>query len=323
MHLPKRILQTLNLPFSLKLVFQQPGTLIKFHFKVYFFLLLLVLLLGPLNIKAQPHSDPASIQLSAKTRADIYFAQSKFKEALEIYKSILGNEPKLGYIFRNMVKAWSAMKSLDEAEIFFNGYRQTHKESSAVWYALGYIAYIKNDDSKAVELFKRATELDPHNGLAWNNWAASLINGEDFQEALEKVRAAIQTNPKELMFFFNLKKIFEKMGKEEKFREEYIFSLKKGVESWGYGKVLARSLRQKAFRDYDNGDLSGAIVSFKKMLKIYQQIDDVNGQVPTLFSLGILYEESGNFQKGQEFFKHVLSINPSHIQAREKIKTPN
>jgi hypothetical protein len=55
------------------------------------------------------------------------------------------------------------------------------------------------------------------------------------------------------------------------------------------------------------------------MLKIYKQIDDVNGEVPALFSLGILHEESGNVQKGHEFFKRVLSINPNHIQAREKI----
>ena len=120
-----------------------------------------------------------------------------------------------------------------------------------------------------------------------------------------------------------MKKIFEKMGEEQRFEEEYKSSLKEGVESWGYGKVLARSLRQKAFSDYDKGDLAGAIGSFKKMLKIYQQIDDINGQVPALFSLGILHEESGDAQKGQEFFKRVLSINPNHIQAREKIRPEN
>ena len=70
----------------------------------------------------------------------------------------------------------------------------------------------------------------------------------------------------------------------------------------------------------ESGDLAGAIASFEKILKIYKEIDDVNGEVPALFSLGILYEESGNIQKGQEFFKRVLSINPNHIQARKKIR---
>ncbi len=290
---------------------------------ICFFSVFLMLVLGPVNTEAQLHPDADSFQLPAKAKADIYIAQGKFKEALEIYKSVLEGETERGYIFRNMVKAWSAIEALDEAENFLNEYRQSHEKSSAVWYALGFLYYTKNEDSKAVELFKRATELDPQNGLAWNNWAAALVNGKHFQDALVKARTAIRSNPKELMFFFNLKKIFEKMGEEQRFEEEYKDSLKEGVASWGYGKVLARSLRQNAFTDYDKGNLAGAIVGFEKMLKIYQQIDDVNGQVPALFSLGLLQEESGNVQKGQEFFRQVLSINPNHIQAREKIRPEN
>lgn len=290
---------------------------------IYFFSVFLLLMFAPVNVEAQTHPDPGSFQLPEKAKADVYFAQGKFKEALEIYKSVLEDEIERGYIFRNMVKAWDAMGALDEAESFLSGYRQSNEKSSAVWYALGFLQYIKNEDAKAAELFKRATELDPKNGLAWNNWAASLVNGKHFQEALEKARTAIRSNPRELMFFFNLKKIFEKMGEEQRFEEEYKSSLKEGVESWGYGKVLARSIRQNAFSNYDKGDLAGAIVSFEKMLKIYQQIDDINGQVPALFSLGLLHEESGGAQKGQEFFKRVLLINPNHIQAREKIRPEN
>ena len=295
----------------------------KSHPTIYFFSVFLLLMFAPVNVEAQTHPDLGSFQLPEKAKADVYFAQGKFKEALEIYKSVLEGETEHGYIFRNMVKAWDALGALDQAENFLNGYRQSHEQSSAVWYALGYLQYVKNEDSKAAVLFKQATKLDPQNGLAWNNWAASLVNGKHFQEALEKVRTAIRTNPKELMFFFNLKKIFEQMGEEQLFEEEYERSLKEGIKPWGYGKVLARSLRQKAFSDYDKGDLPGAIAGFKKMLKIYQQIDDVNGEVPALFSLGILYEESGDVQKGQEFFKRVLSINPNHIQAREKTGPEN
>jgi predicted TPR repeat methyltransferase len=49
----------------------------------------------------------------------------------------------------------------------------------------------------------------------------------------------------------------------------------------------------------------------------------VKGQVPILFSLGLLHEESGNVQKSQDFFRQVLSINPDHIQAREKVQPLN
>ena len=65
------------------------------------------------------------------------------------------------------------------------------------------------------------------------------------------------------------------------------------------------------------------IAGFEKILDIYRQINDVKGQVPALFSLGLLHEESGNVQRSQEFFKQVLSINPDHIQAREKVRPMN
>ncbi len=291
----------------------------KLSTELYFFLVFLLLMFGSANSEAQPHPDIGGIQLSEKVKADFYFSQGKFKKAIEIYKIALKDDTRHGYIFRNMVKAWSATRALVDAETFLNEYRQSHEKSSAVWYALGYLEYIKGEDEKAEKLFIRATELDPQNGLAWNNWAASLVKNNRFDEALEKARTAIQVNPKELMFFYNLKKIFEEMGEGQRFEEEYEYSLKQGVESWGYGKVLARSIRQNSFRDYDKGDLAGAIAGFNKILNIYRQIEDLNGQVPALFSLGLLHEESGNTKQSQEYFKQVLLINPDHIQAKKKL----
>ena len=90
-----------------------------------------------------------------------------------------------------------------------------------------------------------------------------------------------------------------------------------------YGKVLVRVIRQKAFGFYSKGELDNTILGFEKMLKIYQEINDIKGQVPAFFSLGLLHEEKGNINKAQEYFTRVLSINPYHIQAKDKIKTSN
>ena len=308
---PKQTPQVLNQPFNRKL-----------SFVICF---LLMVLSSVLNARAQTHPGMDGFQLPPKAKGDYYFSQGKFKEALEIYKSILPDEADPGPIFRGMVKAWNAMGALDEAKKYLSAYRQSHENSSAVWYALGYLHYLKGDNQKAEKLFKRATELDPDNGLAWNNWAASLAEGKHFQQAAEKVRIAILTNPKELMFFFNLKNIYEELGEEKKFEEEFNETLKNDADPfvWGYGKVLARSLRQKSFREYAEGNLAGALSGFEKILDIYRRIGDMKGQVPALFSLGLLHEESGDLQKGQEFFRQVLEINPNHIQAREKMKPKN
>jgi tetratricopeptide (TPR) repeat protein len=316
--------QILNLPFNHKLSVLDRRRL-KIFFIFFALLTFLSLMFAASNVMAQTHPGMSGFQLPPEAKGDFYLSQGKFKEALGIYKSTLKDKSNDSYIFRNMVKAWEALKALDEAEKFLNDYRTSHENSSAVWYALGYVHYLKNEDQPAEELFKRATELDPGNGLAWNNWAATLSNGKRFQEAIEKVRIAMRTNPKELMFFFNLKKIYKELGEGQKFEEEFDEALRNDADPfvWGYGKVLARSLRQNSFREYAKGNLTGAISGFEKILDINRRIGDMKGQVPALFSLGLLHEESGDLQKGQEFFRQVLAINPNHIQAREKMEPKN
>ncbi len=277
------------------------------------------------SAKAQTHPDMRDSAISPVARGDFYFSQGKFKESLEIYKTVVQEGTDSSYIFRNMVRAWNAMASLDEAEKYLSEYRDSHENSSAVWYALGYLHYLMDDEQGVEEFFKRATELNPKNSLAWNNWAALLAKGKHFQEAVIKVQSAIKTSPRELMFYINLKKIYQEMGAGQRFELEYKEALQNDTAglAWGYGKTLAQSLRQQAFRAYSKNDINGAISGFEKILAIYREIGDLAGQVPALFSLGLLHEETGDAQKGQEFFRHVLSINPGHIQAREKVKPLN
>ena len=133
------------------------------------------------------------------------------------------------------------------------------------------------------------------------------------------------TNPKEPIFVWNLNKIYKEMGEPERFKSEYKNLLQQNLKqtAWTYGKVLVRVVRQRAFSFYSKGKIDQAILGFEEMLKIYQEIGDTKGEVPAYFSLGLLHEEKGNVEKAKEYFKRVLAINPNHIQAREKIKSPH
>ncbi len=317
---PRRIPQIISLLFNRKFLVLDKRY---FHLVIGASLVFLSLTLVPSYSRAQPHLNMNDFQLPPEAKGDFYYSQGKFKDALEVYKSVLQDKIDVSSLFRKMVKAWDAMGALDEAQKFLNDYLQSHEKSSGVSYGLGFIHYLKNEDQLAEELFRHATELDPDNGLAWNNWAAVLSNQKYFQDAVEKVRNAIRSDSKELMFFFNLKKIYDEMGEGSRFEEEFKENLNNREGSWGYGKVLARFIRQESFREYAKGNITSAIAGFEKILNIYQQTEDVKGQVPALFSLGLLHEESGNSQKSQEFFRQLLAINPDHKQARDKIKPLN
>lgn len=286
------------------------------------FLLFFGLLFSPSPVLAQAHPGYEKFKLSEKDEAQMLFARGRYKESIDKFKEVLKSEGESSTTFRMILKAWKAIEGLNDAEQFLQNYLASNKDSTHIWYAFGYLNYLKADNEKAEKNFKEALKMNPENGLALNNLGAIFSEKKQYALAIEKVKSAIQTNPKEFMFFSNLQKIYQEMGEPDRFANEYKNLLQKNSKqlAWGYGKILARVIRQRAFGSYSKGKLDNAIIGFEDMLKIYQEIGDVNGQVPALFSLGLLNEEKGNVKKAQNYFAKVLAINPNHIQARGKIK---
>jgi tetratricopeptide (TPR) repeat protein len=277
-------------------------------------------LFNPFPLLAQPHTGYENFNLSGKDEAQILFARKRYKESIEKFKEVLKLEGETSSAFRIMLKAWKALEGLSDAKNFLQNYQSLNGDSTHIWYAFGYLNYLKADYEEAEKNFEKALKINPANGLALNNLGAILSEKKQYVLAIERVKKAIQADPKEAMFFSNLYKIYQEMGRPDRFASEYKNTQQQNPEKWGYGKTLARVIRQQAFGSYSKGDLDNAILGFENMLKIYEEIGDVNGQVPALFSLGLLNEEKGDVQKAQNYFAQVLAINPNHIQARGKIK---
>jgi tetratricopeptide (TPR) repeat protein len=287
---------------------------------VIFALLFFGHLFNSFPVLAQTHPGYENFKLSEKDEAQILFARQRYKESIEKFKEVLKLEGETSSAYRMMLKAWKAVDGLRDAEQFLQNYQASNGDSTHIWYAFGYLNYLKADYEEAEKNFEKALKINPFNGLALNNLGAIFSEKKQYVLAIERVKSAIQADPKESMFFSNLYKIYQEMGKPDLFANEYKNTRQQNPEKWGYGKTLARVIRQRAFGSYSKGDLNNAILGFEDMLKIYQEIGDVNGQVPALFSLGLLNEEKGDAQKAQNYFTQVLSINPDHIQARSKIK---
>jgi len=288
-----------------------------------FFFIFLSAVANPSLLLAQAHPGFEKFNLSAKDEAKILFARGRYEEAIEKIKITLNVEGETSYLFRTMLKSWKSLNNLDEAEKFIKNYQSSHKESTHIWYAVGFLNYLKGGYKKAELDFKKSVQLNPENGLAWNNLGAIYSENKEYEVAVEKVKRAIRANSNEPIFTWNLHKIYAEMGESDRFKNEYKTLLKKGSKNlaWAYGKTLVRVIRQKAFLSYSKGKLESAILGFENMLKIYKEIGDLNGQVPAYFSLGLLNEEKGNVKKAQDYFSKVLAINPYHIQARDKLKT--
>ena len=277
---------------------------------------------SPSLVCSQPLNHSKLSLLSPIQRAEILLKRSLNEEALLLYQSLVLKDGANGYAFRGLVRAYKGMGRLDDAESWVETYLIEKSFTSAALYASGYIFYLKEDVKKAEELFKKALELDDANALALNNLGAVRLSEKSYTQAVKLVRKAIQINPKEPMFFMNLETIYKQMGDPSLIIIDYNFYLKEKKDLdliRGYGLAVGRNKRQASFRLYNKGYLEKTILKWVEIEKIYKEIDHQSGLVSVYFSLGILYEEKGEFQNAKNYFDLVLKLNPLHIQAKERL----
>jgi tetratricopeptide (TPR) repeat protein len=290
--------------------------------RAYVWVIILLSLWLPSSVCSQPPNNSNFLLLSPIQRADFLLIQSLNKEALLLYQSLIVKDGTNGYAFRGLVRAYKGMDKLGDAESWVETYLKEKSFSSAALYASGYIFYLKGDIKRAEELFIKAIELDGNNALALNNLGAVQLSQKSYTQAVNLVRKAIRINPKEPMFFMNLETMYKRMGDPSLIIADYNFHLREKEDLdliRGYGMAVGRNMRQASFRLYNDGYLDKAILKWVEIEKVYKEIDHQSGLVPVYFSLGILYEEKGDFQNAKNYFDLVLKLNPLHIQAKERL----
>ena len=265
------------------------------------------------------HFDPSF--LSPLERGNFLLKQSLYDEALKVYQSLIADKIGGEYAFRGLVQAYRGKGDLDAAKIWVDKFLLDNPNSSSALYATGYIYYLRKDMGKADNFLNQALESDSNNALALNNIGAVLLSQKLYTQALSKVQEAIRVNPKESMFFDNLRRVYKKMGDPSLIVADYNYYLEQGGPFElikNYGLAASRNIRQNSFRLYSEGHLDKAIAKWMDIEKIYKKINHQNGLVPVYFSLGLLHEEKGDTQNAKKYFNRVLKLNPMHIQAKEK-----
>ena len=284
-----------------------------------------LLIIMSLSFSSLAHSQPSNhfdpLSLSPLERGKFLLTQSLYDQALRVYQSLIADGIGGEYAFRGLVQAYKGMDDLDAAKIWIDKFLLDNPNSSPALYATGYIYYLKKDMGKADNFLNQALESDSNNALALNNMGAVLLSQKLYAQALSKVQEAIRINPKESIFFDNLRRIYKKMGDPSLIVADYNYYLEQGgplelIKS--YGMAASRNIRQKSFRLYSEGHLDKTIAKWMDIEKIYKKINHQNGLVPVYFSLGLLHEEKGDTKNAKKYFKRVLKLNPMHIQAKEK-----
>lgn len=76
-----------------------------------------------------------------------------------------------------------------------------------------------------------------------------------------------------------------------------------------YNKLLASAISNLALVYMRQSDYSKAVENYSISLKLYEELDNKNGQANNLGNIGIVYDEQGDYPKALEYYFRALKIN--------------
>ena len=140
----------------------------------------------------------------------------RYREAEDLFRSIIEEGGADSDVFRRLVQTCSGKQTLGKCESYLRKYITSHPKDANGYYGLGYSLYLGIHLEEAEVNFKQALSYNPKHALALNNLGAVLAENNEFGKAVDKIKHAIATRPKESMFNPNLKTEYEWKGEPER-----------------------------------------------------------------------------------------------------------
>src|SRR3989339_495326 len=157
----------------------------------------------------------------------------------------------------------------------------------------------------AIQMFKKASELEPSNPVLALELGKLLINNNP-EEAILILEKAKGLKSNYLEAEFNLAKSYIGAGQEK----EALMILEELSENNSRADIYYELGRAY----YNLGDFRGAINSFRQVITV----SPIHANA--LYGLGLSFEQTGEKQEALYFFKKVSALNPDNKELKEKIK---
>jgi tetratricopeptide (TPR) repeat protein len=204
----------------------------------------------------------------------------------------------------------------------------------------GFNFSINGQDQKALQYFKKATERDPNDPMAWYGLGYCHAGLDNHESAIEAYRQAIRVNPYDEITHFHLGNYYTELGRHEEAIAAYkeVIRINPDFEAahFNLGVAYTRLGRfnesRQAFEEvlrinpeavsarYNTGiaysqlgQLHRAIESQKEVIRLSPEF------VPAHFNLGIVYGKLGQPDQEMKAFKEAIRIDPGFAPAHYSI----
>jgi len=185
------------------------------------------------------------------------------------------------------------------------------KKEAAALRHIGSLAFLHNTQ-KALDSYKRSTELDPDNMSGWNQLGhlykriGELENAESAYMTVLKLAGSGQEN--QAVAYGNLGLIYQTCGELDRAVEFHEKALAIDQEL-GRKEGMANQYGNLGLIYQTRGELDRAVEFLEKSLAINQELGRKEGMAIQYGNLGLIYRTRGELDRAVEFHEKALAIN--------------
>ncbi len=235
-----------------------------------------------------------------------YLKKGRYDEAIKEFEKTLVLKKHI-YSYIGLGKAYFLKGENRKAEEFFKKALQLNPSSATALFNLS-LVYIKEGKiEKGKELLLYCISKNPAFQFAYSLLGEIYMKEKNYKEAMKYLKIAVEINPDDFKSHHKLGICYGFLGKIEKAEKEFKKAVELKPDEISYLKNLAFLLRQE-------NKIDEAIKYYNKILLLKPDSADI------LNDIGICYAMKGDKEKAIEMWKKAIKINPQLKSAVENLK---
>lgn len=143
------------------------------------------------QLPAETKGDPKPDTLAAEN----FLKRQRYEDAIRQAKLALGRDERYVPAMIVLAKAYYYERKYELSTSIIDIAKSIDANNAECYNLLGFIALTHDDRISATAAFKKATELDPRYGNAWDNLAAQYLFGKNYDGALDAAKKATEMMP--------------------------------------------------------------------------------------------------------------------------------
>ncbi len=183
----------------------------------------------------------------------------------------------------------------------------TNKEKAALLYKTALQEFATNSEEKAIELLRKAIDLDPLLADAYESLGVILSRHEQYDEAIALMHRLQSLMPDSVMAHTNLSVYYMHLGDKERAEEEKAIAMSIRMSQLAAEHLNKKKQEEEKAKQEEEGERRLAM--FRQVLEIDPQDFLANNGV------GTVYVELGKYEEALPYLKKAIEVKPTHTVA--------